>query len=194
MHIHGILLAAGSSSRFNGIKQLASLDGETMLTGAIRQFDNSQLSSFSVALGAHVQDIIKTLPSKVNIHQVQGWQDGMGSTISEMTNLVPDQSTHILIGLADQVAVSVKQLDALIQKATECSDRIISAKYRQTLGVPVIFPVTYKLSLQGLDGQKGAKLLLQQHSANCIAVDMPEAAIDIDTPEQLQDWLTSLSR
>ncbi|WP_442800735.1 hypothetical protein [Shewanella sp. AS16] len=45
--------------------------------------------------------------------------------------------------------------------------------------------------LMTLNGDRGAKALLEQHhkSGERLLVPLPQAAIDIDTPADLQSWL-----
>jgi molybdenum cofactor cytidylyltransferase len=42
------------------------------------------------------------------------------------------------------------------------------------------------LQLSQLKGDNGAKTILQQASEQVISIDMPEAAFDIDTPEDIK--------
>ena len=63
---------------------------------------------------------------------------------------------------------------------------IVAAQYNGVLGAPVIFPKQYFSQLSQLEGDKGAKKLLQQNIRQTISLSIPEAAFDIDTPEDLK--------
>lgn len=188
MHIHGVLLAAGSSQRFGSIKQLAEINGVPMIIGAVKQFENSLLDSFTIALGAN-SDILSKVLKEYPYCVVQNWQNGMGHTISEMIDIVPSRATHILFCLADQVAITSYHLDQLIKTAKEHPNLIASANYRGVFGVPAVFPIAYAQHLKNLKGGQGAKHLIKKHHTECIHIDLPEAGKDIDTKEQLQHWL-----
>ena len=53
------------------------------------------------------------------------------------------------------------------------------------VGAPAIFPRWCFGDLQQLQGDRGARAVLQRHMERVIRVTMPSAAIDIDTPEDL---------
>ena len=50
---------------------------------------------------------------------------------------------------------------------------------------PAIFPYSDEALLLSLNGQKGAAKLLNAAAPECFAVPHPQAALDIDTPD---DW------
>jgi CTP:molybdopterin cytidylyltransferase MocA len=54
------------------------------------------------------------------------------------------------------------------------------------VGAPTIFPTQYFSQLSQLKGDKGAKTMLQQYSQQVIGLTMPEAALDVDTPDDLK--------
>ena len=64
-------------------------------------------------------------------------------------------------------------------------DRAICAFYAGQVGVPALFPRSLFSRLITLDGDSGARAML--HSVtDKITVPMPEAALDIDTVEDLK--------
>jgi molybdenum cofactor cytidylyltransferase len=65
------------------------------------------------------------------------------------------------------------------------SGEIVAARYNQRLGVPAIFPSRLFPALAGLRGQEGARSILRDPGEQIIPFDLPEAGMDIDTPE---DW------
>ena len=55
------------------------------------------------------------------------------------------------------------------------------------VSVPLaIIPAWCYADLLALRGDQGARALLQRHSPRLLRVDMPAAALDVDTPEDLQ--------
>jgi molybdenum cofactor cytidylyltransferase len=56
---------------------------------------------------------------------------------------------------------------------------------------PAIFPLCYFPQLIQLEGDKGAKALLYKHKENLQTVSLPNAIIDIDTKEDLTNWLNN---
>ena len=181
-------MAAGESKRFNGIKQLAMVNGQTLLNRAIAQCQQAELNGFSVALGANFHQIYPSLATKLQSHKLTRWQQGMGSSLSEIVSLAPASATHILVVLADQIAISHITLNTLIEAAKKSANKIVCAKYEAVHGVPAIFPKTYFAELIGLSGERGARALLHKYAGESVAVALPEAATDIDTQADLQRW------
>jgi CTP:molybdopterin cytidylyltransferase MocA len=62
----------------------------------------------------------------------------------------------------------------------------VAAAFAGTVGAPAIIPAWCYADLLALRGDQGARALLQSHSPRLLRVDMPAAALDVDTPEDLQ--------
>jgi molybdenum cofactor cytidylyltransferase len=185
------MLAAGQSKRFGGIKQLTDIAGQPMICHCLSQYRQGEtwldgISNGWVVLGSNAQVITRVLPDNVNKYVVASWLDGMGHVLAQsLQNLAVDTS-HVLVGLADQVAITQPMLKQLLDTSKEHPSYIIAAQYNGGLGAPVIFPKQYFSKLRQLTGDKGARALLQQNSQQIISLALPAAAFDIDTPEDLK--------
>ena len=87
--------------------------------------------------------------------------------------------------LADQAAVTAEDLRRLITGWRREPARIAAAQYEGTVGVPAVFPRSQLAALAQLRGDQGARALLRRQSDRLVRVPMANAAIDIDTPEDL---------
>lgn len=56
-------------------------------------------------------------------------------------------------------------------------------------GPPIIFPQRLFKQLSELSGEQGAKPIVQKYASSTIKVWLPNAGIDLDTPEQLKEML-----
>ena len=191
-----ILLAAGQSKRFGGIKQLADIHGLPMICHCLSQYrqDKEWLEGITngyVVLGANAKLIAKVLPDNIDTYLVPSWVNGMGYGLAQAIQEVASDTSHVLIGLADQVALTQKILSQLIDKSKTHPLNIVAAKYAGGLGAPVIFPKKYFLELSQLTGDKGAKVLLQKNIRNVKPVDLPLGIVDIDTTQDLDQYLKS---
>lgn len=191
MKVELILLAAGQSKRYGGIKQLADIHGQPMVCHCLAQYRNGEkwidgLSNGYVVLGANAELITAVLPDNVNKYLVNSWLNGMGHTLAQAIQTIASDTSHVLIGLADQIALTPQMISRLLDEAKDHPEHIIASEYGGGLGAPVIFPKQYFCHLSQLTGDKGAKLLLQQNKEQIISLDMAEAIFDIDTPEDLK--------
>ena len=185
--LHVILLAAGSSSRFGSPKQLADVDGRPMLARAVDTvIELVGRDAMTVVLGAHaahVEPLMRQASAPVAINP--DYEQGIASSIRAGLACVPAGVRGVLIVLADQVAVTAEDLRGLAACWERQPDRIVAAQYDETTGAPAIFPSDLFPELAALQGDRGARALLSQHAERVIAVPMPSAALDVDTPADL---------
>lgn len=175
-----ILLAAGGSRRFGSPKQLAVVDGETLLRRACRtaaQFPGRAV----VVLGANAE-MLRAEVEGVEIVLNEDWERGIATSIHAGVRAMTDADA-IVIALADQPAVGLAELLSLIAKHEETSAPIVAAAYGDTVGVPALFHRTLFGELLALSDDEGARKLLRTRPV--ITVAMPNAAWDVDQAEDL---------
>lgn len=185
------MLAAGQSKRFGGIKQLTDIAGQPMICHCLSQYRQGGkwldgISNGWVVLGSNAEMVTQVLPDNVNRYVVDSWLKGMGHVLAQSLQNIALDTSHVFIVLADQVAITQSIISQLLDKAKMHPSYIVAAQYNGVLGAPVIFPKQYFSQLSQLEGDKGAKKLLQQNIRQTISLSIPEAAFDIDTPEDLK--------
>ena len=189
-HIEVLILAAGAASRFGSAKQLISHHGKPLLQHCIDKANTLCLDRVSVVLGANHQQIEPQI-SGANIIRNNHWQQGLGASIAVGVEHIDPQSDGLLILLADQIALATEDLKLLL-KAFDGSNTV-SAYYASRRGVPALFPHSLYADLKLLSGDSGAKALLQRGDINLVEIDLPQAAMDIDTPADWTRFLDSLN-
>lgn len=185
-----ILLAAGKSERFGGVKLVQSIGQESMINAAITIYQQIPHYHFSVVLGANSDLIKKHIQHTVTTVQCTNWLQGMSASIKSGIKAMPEGASHVLIALSDQVAITAKQIRLLVANSKQSPDQIIAAKYHNQSGVPVIFPRKYFTSLCELQGDKGARELINNKKNEVLSVNMESAGFDIDTKDELSLWLS----
>lgn len=202
LHIHAVLLAAGESRRFNGIKQLAEIPytancidepkatkGEhktqRLIANACLQIQEADFDSQVAILGANADVIEPHIHSSIPKQIYSDWSLGMGTTIAYAMSTLPKHATHVCIALADQVRLSAADYNQLINTAKVHTNKIISAYFNNRLGAPCIFPEKYFAQLTLLAGDAGARYILKQESDSVHKVPLALAAFDIDTKDDL---------
>lgn len=209
-----VILAAGASRRFNGIKQLAQLtESQYLLAQTISQLNltiqhyvekvplnDIEFVASAVVLGANQSQIAKQLVSSpkelltmVDIIDNPNWAQGLSSSIHRAVDFAMlHQADGLLIALGDQVAITALDFTQLIQQ-WDRTRQTTCAFYQQDIGVPAIFLADDFDALRELDGDSGAKKVLKQRqNANSLTqVELTHAAIDIDTPADLSWWLAN---
>ncbi|MCC6724401.1 MAG: nucleotidyltransferase family protein [Saprospiraceae bacterium] len=186
-NIHVLMLAAGASTRLGQPKQLVKIGEATLLEHSLKTALSIENQGVTVVLGAYATEIkkaIEQLPVQIAIND--NWQEGMGSTIACGMGLIPSDADAVLLLLCDQPAIHGGLLEKLIGKWMENSTKIIASAYGGSFGPPAIFGRSYFQELKMLQGQQGAKKLMERYkSENLLLIDFPEGAFDVDTVDDL---------
>lgn len=190
---HIILLAAGQSRRFDGIKVLADVYWQdieySMIELALHKLIATN-QAISVATGSYHDELIASESTKANFYQCSNAHLGLGHTIAQATEYVDKRysPSHIMFVLTDQVALTTNLFKQLLKLAEQHSDNIISCHTSKGFCVPSVFPATYFNQLKQLSGDKGAKAILMAEKAKVITLDAEEALVDIDFQHELKNW------
>ncbi|MFL6547729.1 MAG: NTP transferase domain-containing protein [Povalibacter sp.] len=184
--LHVIVLAAGSSSRLGQPKQLVRIGGRPALHRVVSSATGLAGHSVTVVVGSHASDLSRLLahsPASVLVNR--HWEEGMASSVRCGLSALPAACDAVLILLGDQVAVTSDDLKRLAAAWNGQDGSIAAATYDQHVGVPAIFPRTFFPELMELRGDQGARRIIERNSYRLIRVPMQNAAIDLDTPEDL---------
>lgn len=185
--LHALVLAAGESRRFGSAKQLAQIGDRPLLGIVVSRAVALCGPAVTVVLGARAAELaplMRRTPAAVIVNRE--WREGLGSSIRAGVAALPGSCEAVLLMLGDQAAVSVEDLRRLADAWRREPGHIAAASHGTTVGAPAIFPRSFFAALTGLRGDRGARALIERHPGRVSRVSMPSAAIDIDTPADLQ--------
>ena len=182
----GVLLAAGSGTRFLGFqhKLLSLINGQTIISRSLSAMTGSDLDGFIVVSGA--LDISHHIGDVGEVHNPD-WKTGQrSSVIAAMTFARAHGYGAIVIGLADQPFLSSQ---AWINVASSTSP-IAVATYNGTRGNPVRLHSSVWDTFDDLesDPDAGARSLIRLHPELVREVTCEGNSADIDTTEDLDTW------
>jgi CTP:molybdopterin cytidylyltransferase MocA len=187
-----VLLAAGASTRLGSPKQLLALDGQPLLARAAAAALASPAWPVVVVLGAHAERIRPTLARlPVLIAENPAWSEGMAASIRTGIATLQQFSRHLdgaLLALCDQPAFSAATVERLLAARAASGRSIVAARYSGRLGAPALFLREHFAALAALTGEEGARALLHADPERVAAVDLPELAMDLDTPDDVARW------
>ncbi len=189
-----ILLAAGQSRRLGRPKQLLERDGETLLTKTVNAALGIDDAPMIVVLGAHAERCLPGLTDpRLTIIQNSEWSEGMASSVrcglTVTTNRFPETDGVIII-VCDQPGLDTRTIQQLIDLQRTTSLPAAAASYAGRLGTPAIFHVSLFPALLKLSGDRGARQLLQDLGPQVAVLPFDEGALDIDTEEDYQRWIS----
>lgn len=182
--VAAVVLAAGQSRRMGEPKLLLRWKGLSLLRRAAEAATKA-CQRVVVVVGPEVDRMraeLVGLPVTVVVNPDPG--QGIASSLRCGLGAVGDAAAVLLV-LADQPAVGPQHLRRLLELRRKTGARVVAASYGETVGVPAVFARELFFELFALEGDVGAKGVLQRHRHEVLLVPVPEAACDVDTP---QDW------
>ncbi len=176
-----VVLAAGGSTRMGSAKQLLPLAGVSLIRRAASAALATGCRPAVVVLGRDAT-VMRAELAGLDVIAVDNhdWHLGMGGSIRAAMAAVPADAAGVVVTLCDQPHVDAAALATLIA-AFHRTGRTVAARYAGTLGVPVVFGRDTFPDLLALDPAAGAKRLMA--GPDVVAIDLPAAAVDVDTPE-----------
>ncbi len=190
-----VILAAGRSTRMStdiGHKLLATFGGVPLVRRVALQAIESRAKQVYAVTGFRHEEIGDCLAGlEITLTFNPGFASGMASSLVAGLK-IPGVMDHdgILILLADMPAITALDLDQLIMAFETSNGRaVIRASHAGTPGNPVVLPGELYRQALLLQGDRGAKGLIESSDLDIIEVEIGEGAtIDIDTKEDLQRY------
>lgn len=184
--IAAVILAAGSSSRLGEPKQLLELGGQPVLARTLAAVRRTSLAPRFIVLG-HAADKIK---QRIDLNGVEtifnpGFQSGQSSSVRVALDALPPDVDAAVFILGDQPLVEPAVIDRLARAYRAENAPIIQPNYREGRGNPVLIARALFSELAQVNGDTGARPLIQRHREAVFLVDATEFARpdDIDTRE-----------
>jgi molybdenum cofactor cytidylyltransferase len=185
-----LLLAAGGSRRLGQPKQLLRRRGRPLLLHAVAAARDAVAGPIVVVLGAQRQRlrlVLRRAAPDAAIATNPRWSAGLASSLAVGLSHVPPGTGAVLVLLVDQPHVDAAALVRLLTAWRRRPRVAAAARYDNQIGVPAVLPRRYWRAVRSLRGDSGARALLRGAGALSV-VDMPEAAVDLDTPEDVSAW------
>ena len=157
-----------------------------MLHSAIAHAASVCGHSVTVILGANASEVAPWLrQSAASVHINRNWEEGLASSVRTAVQSASSGCDGLLLLLADQVAITQDDLKRLHAAWRRHPVLIAAALYGGAPGLPAIFPRWVFPDLLELRGDRDPRLVIRRNVDQLVRVPMPNAGIDIDTPEDL---------
>jgi len=187
-----VILAAGGSSRFGALKQLLEFNGKSLLKRTVETALELKDKEVLVIHGPKATKCQREISPYEIVNVVNfDWESGMSSSLKLAIKSVAKESEAILVLLCDQPLINTGHLHEIIKIWRDNPDKVVASNYADTVGVPAIIPKKYFNAIKKLNGDIGAKKLINSFSENLLTIHLPEAEFDIDTEKDFVDLLGS---
>ncbi len=182
-----VILGAGSSKRFGSNKLQSRLARRQIL-------DYSVASSLKSGIGDVylVYSDAAIIPSAFKNSIIPIYNDkpdlGISASISIAVREISSHHNACLITLADQPLIPSSHFRNLIDRSRATGKGIVATRCGDRIGNPTLFGKRYFADLQVLQGDKGARQLILDNTADLEYVDMKDCRylMDIDTAEDFK--------
>lgn len=189
-----VIMAAGASTRFGKPKQLLQYRGKTLLDHAVNEAINAKADAVVLILGKNADMFQKEIDKeKVRVVINKDWEEGMASSVRLGLNTLLKSKPYmdaVIFMVCDQPHISSSVLNELIITQQKTTKQIVTCNYGGSIGPPALFHKKYFKELAKLNGDVGARNIIQQNMHDVATIQFPEGKIDIDTKEDY-DALTN---
>jgi nicotine blue oxidoreductase len=177
--VAGLVLAAGSGSRYGQPKAPVVIDGERLVDRAVRNLREGGCDPVLVVLGAWVGKV-----DGADIVLNDAWPAGMGSSLRTGLQSLTDQweADAVIVTLVDLPGLT----SAAVRRLVECQSDLAVATYDGERGHPVriarrFWPDTIEVAR----GDEGARRLLRgREDVELVEVGDVADGYDVDTPSE----------
>lgn len=202
-YLAGLVLAAGQSTRFGADKRLAAYnDGDTLLTKSIALIEPFCGRIFVATRAGEIDQGKRLLGrwwghDKVEQVCARDAAHGMGNTLSNLMERIrefektqQEDFTGALLMLADMPYIESATISKVV--AAHSVDNIALPCYqehheRKRRGHPVVFGRKWFDALSGLQGDRGAKNIIENNPACRVETMVEDTGIfrDVDEPQDI---------
>lgn len=187
MKLGVVILAAGAATRMGKAKMLLPYGEQTILSHIIVEVQALNPAIICLVTGKYTAEI----EAVVNVNSLElvpfdNWQAGMSASIQfGLSSLLEKQPNidAVLFVVSDQPFLDRQLLFKMLDAFQQSGKGIVAAQYQQQFGTPVLFSHHYFPEIRLLEGDRGAKKMVEKQLEDVVLVDFPLGALDIDTAE-----------
>jgi molybdenum cofactor cytidylyltransferase len=184
--VTGILLAAGSGSRFGSDKLLHPLvTGTPIAVTAARNLKAAVADSIAVVRPGARELAALFEAEGLQVVVCVNANEGMGASLACAIAAAGDEAGY-MIALADMPYIRASSLHA-IRDSLLNGVHLVAPYFRARRGHPVGIGARFRAELLAATGDEGAKKLLEAHAAELIKIPVGDPGVirDIDQPSDL---------
>lgn len=186
--IGAVILAAGLSRRMGESKLTLMLDGYPIVEHVIMNAEVSDIDELILVYSKHTKDV-KDIADRHGIRAVENEnaEKGMSTSVKKgLSNLLGSQGVMFFLG--DQPFIETRDINTLIDHFRRFRDKIIVPVNYEGRGNPVIFPEKYFDEIMSIEGDQGARKLIDKYESDVVFVEVHDSKIqfDIDTKDDFK--------
>jgi molybdenum cofactor cytidylyltransferase len=189
--VHAVVLAAGRSTRMGGPNKLLALfDGKPLVRQTAERALGSKAAGVTVVTGHQQARVGGALDGlDVGFAENPDYRSGLASSLQAGLACAPKDADGVLVLLGDMPGVTAADMDRMIAAfAASGASPVVRASHQGKRGNPVILPRSLFAAVARLEGDSGARHLIEADGQVVVDVEIGEGAfVDVDTPDALKE-------
>jgi len=189
--VAALVLAAGSSRRMEGgNKLLQAVAGVTMVRRAANAALASRCAQVVVVTGFAADELRASLAGlDLEFAHNAAHESGMASSLRCGLQALPADTDAVVVVLGDMPCIDAGHIDRLIAAFDPQRGNIVVPMRQGRRGNPILWPREFFAEMRQVQGDVGARELLQRHAGRIDMVACDDEAIfaDVDTPQALRE-------
>lgn len=190
--VAGVVLAAGTSSRFDGAnKLLADVDGQPIVRHAVRSLTAADVALDPlVAVVGHEADAVAAAldGSGVEIVENPDYEAGQATSVRAGLEAAGDVDAA-LFALGDMPFVRPRSVEGLVRAYRAGVAEALAVSYAGDRGNPVLFGRRHFGALSAVEGDTGGRdVLLDSEEGTLVETGDPGVLVDVDEPADLAEF------
>ena len=189
--ISAILLAAGESSRMKGENKLIKeINGTPLINYAVKNILGSAIDELVIVLG-HEKSLIKNIikeNKKIKFIYNKDYKLGVASSIKKGVSNITKSTEAFFICLGDMPNINQNIYNKLIKTrryynkklSPEKRKEIIIPTYEKKDGNPVLFSKFMKEKVMNINGDFGAKKIVEMNKDKILYVPIKNSGVTLD--------------
>jgi molybdenum cofactor cytidylyltransferase len=188
-NVGAVVLAAGLSRRMGGPNKLvAEVEGAPMVARVADAVLATTARPVVVVTGHDAPRVRAALAGReVIFAHNPDYRAGLASSLKAGVAALGDKVDGALVCLGDMPWVRPEHVEALLAAFADDTAAICVPVHERKRGHPVLWPARYFGEIARLEGDVGARALLDEHAdrVRLVPVADPGVALDVDTPDAL---------
>lgn len=184
--VAAVILAAGGSSRFGGIKQLLPWGESNLVNTVISTAQAAGLDPIVVVLGANAALIQETIfDPAVHVVVNKDWDKGQSTSLKIGVKGITEPVQGVLFMLCDQPQITVNLAASVVEEGLR-TGKVVTPVIDDRRANPVYFPESCFPLFKELKGDAGGRQIVSACPHTTLLWLDDWMAMDIDIPEDYQ--------
>lgn len=179
MRIGAIILAAGEANRFGSNKLIKEVYGVPIIRRVVSAVEGIDKV---IVVGKYYQELMRILEDQVVLYNPY-WSKGMSTSLKLGIRFFQDYDGVIVL-LGDMPFITRDTVNRIIQSFTVDCDMVVPT-HKGVRGNPVLLHKRTFPLIMNLEGDIGARAIMDKVKKICYVESGEEVLIDVDTPSDL---------